>query len=125
MTISVHTVTVKCVDPQRMADFWMSLLGYEPARSHTSSIRIADPVGRRPSLLFAPGRGTKPEGNIIHLDLRPDDQAAAVDHALGLGATRIDIGQKGDESWVVLADPEGNEFCLLQSLASYRDIVKS
>jgi Glyoxalase-like domain len=102
-----------------MAAFWISLLGYETALSHTSSIRITGPDGQGPSLLFAPGRSAKTEKNIIHLDLRPDDQAAAVDHALELGATKVDIGQTGDESWIVLADPEGNEFCLLQSLASY------
>jgi hypothetical protein len=96
----------------------MSLLGYEPAPSHTSSIRIADPCGQGPSLLFAPGRGAKIGKNLIHLDLRPDDQAAEVERALQLGATKVDIGQVGDESWVVLADPEG-KFCLLQSLASY------
>ena len=50
--------------------------------------------------------------NRLHIDLRPDDQAAEVDRLVGLGAQRVDIGQ-GDVSWVVLADPEGNEFCVL------------
>jgi hypothetical protein len=60
-----------------------------------------------------------PEGkaakNRLHLDLRPDDQAAEVERLLMLGATRVDIGQ-GAPTWVVLADPEGNEFCVLRVL---------
>jgi predicted enzyme related to lactoylglutathione lyase len=51
--------------------------------------------------------------NRIHLDFRPDDQQAEVDRVVGLGARHVDVGQTGDESWVVLADPEGNEFCIL------------
>jgi hypothetical protein len=51
--------------------------------------------------------------NRLHLDLRPDDQEQEVKRLLGLGATRVDIGQAEDVSWVVLADPEGNEFCIL------------
>jgi len=53
--------------------------------------------------------------NRLHLDLRPDDQAAEVERLVGLGATRVDLGQ-GEASWVVLADPEGNEFCVLRAL---------
>jgi hypothetical protein len=57
-----------------------------------------------------------PEGktvkNRIHLDFTPDDQAAEVARVVGLGARHVDIGQ-GEQSWVVLADPEGNEFCIL------------
>jgi len=64
-----------------------------------------------------------PEGkthkNRLHLDFRPDDRDAEVDRLLGLGAVRADIGQ-GEQSWVVLADPEGNEFCVL---ASRRDAI--
>jgi hypothetical protein len=50
----------------------------------------------------------------LHLDFRPDDRDAEVDRLLARGATRADVGQ-GDETWVVLADPEGNEFCVLSS----------
>jgi hypothetical protein len=60
-----------------------------------------------------------PEGkavkNRLHLDLRPEDQAAEVDRLLALGARKVDIGQ-GSPTWVVLADPEGNEFCILRAL---------
>ena len=53
--------------------------------------------------------------NRLHLDFRPDDQDAEVARLLDLGARRVDVGQTGDEPWVVLADPEGNEFCILSS----------
>ena len=53
--------------------------------------------------------------NRLHLDFRPDDQDAGVARLLALGARRVDVGQTGDEPWVVLADPEGNEFCILSS----------
>ena len=55
----------------------------------------------------------------IHLDLRPDDQHRAVARAVTLGATLADLGQVGDEGWVVLADPEGNHFCVLESAAAH------
>ena len=54
--------------------------------------------------------------NRLHLDLRPENQQAEVQRALALGARHVDIGQEGSESWVVLADPEGNEFCILKAL---------
>ena len=57
---------------------------------------------------------TKAIKNRLHIDLSPDDRDAEVERLLGLGATRVDIGQGDDVSWVVLADPEGNEFCVLR-----------
>ena len=68
---------------------------------------------RAPNWIFIAVPDEKVVKNRIHLDFRPDDQQAEVDRVLGLGARRVDIGQRGDESWVVLADPEGNEFCIL------------
>jgi hypothetical protein len=54
--------------------------------------------------------------NRLHLDLRPDDQDAEVARFEELGARRVDVGQSGEETWVVMADPEGNEFCILRAL---------
>jgi hypothetical protein len=64
-------------------------------------------------LLFIEVPGTKAVKNRLHLDLTPDDQAAEVERLCDLGAAPASVGQCGDESWVVLADPEGNEFCVL------------
>jgi hypothetical protein len=69
---------------------------------------------RLPGLLFASVPEPKTGKNRLHLDFRPDDRDAEVDRLLALGATRADVGQ-GEQSWIVLADPEGNEFCVLSS----------
>jgi hypothetical protein len=65
-------------------------------------------------LLFVRVAESKSIKNRLHLDFRPDDRDVEVERLIGLGATRVDIGQ-GEPSWVVLADPEGNEFCVLGS----------
>jgi catechol-2,3-dioxygenase len=114
--VSVATVTIKCRDPRTLACFWMELLGYEVAPNHSSSILTIDPTGNGPALLFQPAEATDARGDgRVHLDLRPANQAETVTIALELGAQHADVGQTGDESWVVLADPEGNHFCVLQS----------
>ena len=69
---------------------------------------------RLPGLLFVPVSGQKSIKNRLHLDFRPDDRDAEVERLVALGATRANIGQ-GEQPWVVLADPEGNEFCVLRS----------
>jgi hypothetical protein len=68
-----------------------------------------------PDLVFGRVPEAKTIKNRLHLDLRPDDRDAHVQRLLDLGATPADVGQTGSESWVVLADPEGNEFCGLSS----------
>jgi hypothetical protein len=72
--------------------------------------------GVSPDLLFAKVSEAKTIKNRLHLDLRPDDQEAELARVEALGATRVDIGQGDDKSWVVLADPENNEFCILRAL---------
>lgn len=73
---------------------------------------IQPEASRTPGLLFVAVSERKTSKNRIHLDFRPDDRDREVDRLLSLGATRADVGQ-GEQSWVVLADPEGNEFCVL------------
>lgn len=70
--------------------------------------------GRLPGLLFVRVPEAKSVKNRLHLDFRPDDRDAEVQRLLALGATRAEVGQ-GEQSWVVLTDPEGNEFCVLSS----------
>ena len=116
MSLIVETITIDCVDPDAMARFWCRLLDYQVVPNYTDSIQTADPTGKGPRLLFTPAGSEKMTKNRFHLDLRPTDRDAEVRKALSLGATKSDIGQTGNETWVVLADPEGNEFCILQSL---------
>jgi hypothetical protein len=68
-----------------------------------------------PGLLLFRAPGPRVSKNRVHLDLRPDDQAAEIARLEGLGAQRVEIGQTGAEDWVVMADPEGNEFCVLKA----------
>lgn len=114
-TLRIHTLTIDCEDALLVSRFWCSLLGYEVVPNHTESIATEPRTGSGPSMLFtwagAPASGKNP----IHLDLRPGDQQAAVRRATELGARLADIGQSGEESWVVMEDPEGNVFCILQS----------
>ena len=118
MTLRFESLTVDCREPERLARWWGDLLGW-PAQVDADgdwTVEPPDPsVGC--ALLFVEVPDPKVEKIRWHLDLRPDDRDAEVARAESLGATRVDIGQ-GDESWVVLADPEGNEFCILRGRPS-------
>ena len=78
------------------------------------SSRFDPPPDHFPGLLFALVPEDKSAKNRLHLDLRPDDRDGEVARLISLGAERVDVGQ-GEPSWIVLADPEGNEFCVLRS----------
>jgi hypothetical protein len=77
-------------------------------------VEIREAMDVFPGLLFLAVPEAKAGKNRLHLDLRPDDHDAEVERLLALGARHVNIGQ-GEQSWVVLADPEGNEFCVLSS----------
>lgn len=118
MGCTVDELSVDCARPWELAQFWSAVLDWpvdaenEPDDEEVAiSPRTPGPV----PLLFIKVPEGKSGKNRLHLDLRPDDQAAEVERALALGATRSHIGQTGEETWVVLADPEGNEFCILRA----------
>jgi hypothetical protein len=96
--------------------FWSEATGWPIVYDQHGDTAIREPDGRGPFVTFGPPAGAAKEGkNRLHLDIAPPaggDQAAEVERLIALGARRIDIGQ-GEVSWVVLADPEGNEFCVL------------
>jgi hypothetical protein len=108
MSLRIETVTVDAHDPEALARWWAELLGSTAAPDDDDWVVDAGGV----TLLFGADPEEKVVKNRVHLDLRPDDRDAEVARAEALGATRVDIGQ-GDQTWVVLADPEGNEFCIL------------
>ena len=115
MALTNEWVLIDCIDLDVMSKFWCQALDLEhvgtgPSGGHM--LVAADDSGRRLGLL--PSGSAKSAKNSIHLDLRPDDQAAEVERLESLGARRIDVGQV-DVTWVVMADPEGNEFCVLRS----------
>ncbi|MEV7440670.1 VOC family protein [Streptomyces sp. NPDC091204] len=108
-------IVVDCVDPRAMARFWGDAMDWSvhEVTDDRAVLRSAKGVG--PYLEFLRTPDTKTVKNRIHLDLRPypdDDQAAEAARLQALGATPADVGQ-GDVPWTVLADPEGNEFCVL------------
>ncbi len=101
-------------DPGTLGRWWVEALGWVALDDGPEEFEIRPSPDRLPGLLFGPVEEPKTVKNRLHLDFRPDDRDAEVERLLGLGATRADVGQ-GDQSWIVLADPEGNEFCVLAS----------
>ena len=117
MTLRIQCLTIDCADPDTLAAFWSAALGLPSFKEQDGDVWIGPGEGHphdgiMPDLLFIKVPDDKDVKNRLHLDLRPDDQAAEVARLEGLGARRTDIGQR-DVSWVVMADPEGNEFCIL------------
>lgn len=110
--------------PVETAQFWAEVLGWRIEEDgDDDEVALLPPpdsaeAGVVPDILFLRVPEDKAVKNRLHLDLRPDDQAAEVARLEALGATRIDIGQGGDVTWVVMADPEGNEFCVLRGRAA-------
>jgi hypothetical protein len=113
MPSRLYNITIDAHDPRALADFWCQALGYQIAFAQPDEVGIEPPGNdATPAIIFVPVSEGKTIKNRVHLDLAPDDQATEVERLLALGARRVDIGQ-GDVSWVVMADPEGNEFCVL------------
>ena len=115
MACRLTEICIDCHDPARLADFWSHVLGWPVGEKDEDSVELDPPEGW-PTLLFLQVPEEKVAKNRIHFDVNPTDRDhdAEVDRILGLGARRVDIGQ-GEVSWAVLADPEGNEFCVLRS----------
>jgi predicted enzyme related to lactoylglutathione lyase len=106
---------VDAADPRRLADFWCAVLGWQVTEDDEEGVEIAAADGSLPTIVFVPVPEAKTVKNRVHIDVNPSgcDQAEEVERVLGLGARRVDVGQ-GEQPWVVLADPEGNEFCILR-----------
>ena len=120
MTLFVNSLTVDSRDPRALARFWSAALEWPILFEADDEVLIAPFVERRPGvhpILFNRNEDAKTAKNRWHLDLAPTDQDAEVRRLEGLGARRADIGQV-DVDWIVMADPEGNEFCVLRSLPS-------
>jgi hypothetical protein len=110
-------IIVDCRDPQAQAQWWSEVLGWQVMQHPSGIVWLSESGGydTLPLLVFVPVPEEKTVKNRIHLDVSPTgcDQAEELDRLLGLGATRVDVGQGDDAPFIVLADPEGNEFCLL------------
>jgi len=125
VTSKLTEIAIDCADPDRLAGFWCAVLGYEVQSTEEDGVvTIGSPLvpeGKLrpgpvpPVLTFARVPEEKVVKNRVHLDVNPTEteQDDEVSRLLALGATHADVGQTGEESWVTLADPEGNEFCVL------------
>jgi len=119
--IRIQCLCIDSAHPSRLADFWEAALGWRRTHDSDSEVVLEPPPGSledgvAPDLLFLKVPEPKTVKSRLRLDLRPKHQAAEVARLEALGARRVDVGQ-GDVSWVVLADPDGNEFCVLKPLS--------
>ncbi len=120
MAMRIQNVSVDCLEPARLAEFWRDALGWRITSIEPDEVVLEPPEGSPeegvvPDVLFLRVPETKSVKNRLHFDLRPDVQEVEVTRLLQLGATLVDVGQSSDCTWVVLADPEGNEFCVLRA----------
>ncbi len=113
MANRITAVAIDCADPEPLAGFWIQVLGWQVNERAEGIVSIG---GGPFTIDFVRVPEPKASKNRLHLDVNPTDrdQAAELDRLLALGATKVDVGQPADASWHVLADPEGNEFCLLR-----------
>jgi len=117
MTSRFTELCIDCANPRQLAAFWAEVLDWRiDPEEGDDEVELANPDGSRPTLLFVKVPEGKTVKNRLHIDVNPRDreQADEVERLLGLGATLADVGQ-GDVHWVVMADPEGNEFCVLRT----------
>ena len=120
MEIRIQCLCINTTDPLRLATFWQAALGWRLHAGNENEVVLEPPEGSpedgvAPDLLFLRVPEEKSGRSRLHLDLRPVDQAAEVARLEGMGARRADVGQGPEVSWVVLADPDGNEFCVLRA----------
>ncbi|MBE1537661.1 VOC family protein [Actinomadura algeriensis] len=123
MACRITEIVLDCRDPEELAGFWCEVLGYVVQAREDGDIGIGPPDGDgdpRPTLVL--NRTDEPKtGKLrLHFDVNAADrdQDAELERLLAAGARPADVGQSGEESWYVLADPEGNEFCLLRRRVS-------
>ncbi|HEX3247174.1 MAG TPA: VOC family protein [Chloroflexota bacterium] len=116
MPSSFTELIVDAADPEGLSEFWCAVLDWQRTERYGGeAIEIAPPPGGLPTIVFVRSDELKHGKNRLHIDLNPRgcDQGTEVERLIGLGAQRVDIGQ-GQQAWIVLADPEGNEFCVLE-----------
>ena len=129
MSLRFYTMVIDSHDIKAQAYWWARVLGWEVTYEADDEFVIESPhmadesrtiplAERSPGLIFVPVPESKALKNRLHIDLAPgpdDDQAGEVRRLEELGARRIDVGQGADARFVVMADPEGNEFCVLSA----------
>lgn len=114
---SLAAVVVDAADPAALAGFWVEAVGWPVGYRSDAGVSLHRPGGRPPDIDFVRVTEAKTGKNRVHFDVAPrleDNRDAEVNRLIGLGARRVDVGQGSEVTWVVLADPESNEFCVLR-----------
>jgi predicted enzyme related to lactoylglutathione lyase len=116
MPLRLHHIVIDTHDLPGLARFWTQALGWRVLSERDQEIVIGPDVTAPVGICFMPVTGAKTVKNRVHLDLTTSaaDRDAEIGRLLAIGARRVDVGQTGQESWTVLADPEGNEFCVVR-----------
>ena len=116
MTSRIAVIAIDAIEPRVVADFWCEVLGWQVTDEDDTLVSITPPDGSWPTIDVVKVPEKKSVKNRLHLDLRADGNSTEdeLERLLALGARRTDVGQGPDVTWVVLSDPEGNEFCLLR-----------
>lgn len=116
MPVAVHHIVVDAHDLAALARFWAQVLDWQVLSEREREVVIGPQQSAPIGICFMPAVDKKIVKNRLHLDLTTsaEDRDAEIERLIALGAKRVEIGQTGDESWTVLADPEGNEFCVVR-----------
>jgi predicted enzyme related to lactoylglutathione lyase len=110
-----YALVVDAIDPARLARWWAEVLDYRILHEEPDEVVLGVDQNSNPGLVFVKVPEAKHGKNRLHIDLNPDDRDAEVERLVDMGARHVDVGQGDDVTWVVLADPEGNEFCVLRA----------
>ncbi|HEY1617219.1 MAG TPA: VOC family protein [Streptosporangiaceae bacterium] len=121
MASFLYQLAIDARDPAALARFWAAALDQPVVYEADGYVIVSADEHSYPGLCFVPVPEDKAGKNRLHIDLNPDDRDAEVDRLIGLGARMSHAGQPPEATWVVLADPEGNEFCVLRPHASLTD----
>ncbi|MEW9551249.1 VOC family protein [Nonomuraea sp. NPDC050783] len=119
MACRISELVMDCRDPERLAAFWCEVLGYQVIGREDGDVEIGPEAGfggLQPTIILSRTDEPKTGKLRLHIDVNPTDrdQDEELKRLLAAGARPADVGQTGEESWHVLTDPEGNEFCLLR-----------
>jgi hypothetical protein len=121
MASRFYQLVIDSREPSALARFWAAALDQPILYQSEEEVIVGQDEHRYPGLCFVLVPDDKRRKNRLHIDLDPDDQDAEVHRLIALGARRVDVGQPPDVPWEVLADPEGNEFCVL---APHRSLIE-
>lgn len=108
-----ENLVVDARDPVRLSRWWAEALGYEVTYERLDEVEIRRAPDELPAIVFVAVPEAKQTKNRLHIDLRTADREAEVERLVDMGARHVDVGQPDEGGWTVLADPEGNEFCVL------------